>query len=864
MQFNKSIAIPIIGQILFLISLITLSHYFIQTHSLRNAIVTENRNKAEHIYTIIQTIVKKEEEKLLTLSKTLKELECLVDSIVYSLQFQEPFGPSEEMLDKYYQELKVDLLEVVDTRGQVLYRAHEPGKKGDFADYWGVVEALDGQDMLVSSNSKDGWGIRAIVPIMNDNKKVFGILMVGTRINNDFAREISRYTGAEISFGSLQGLFATSLPADRRSEVDFSKLLTSRTETRQIYTDLLPNGNIILYAPFQVVDEFFGFVAEVDGSQGRLLLESSKSQLIRLLAVTLFIVLAIGIGLTVFLIRPLKELTKRATLAVSDISGTQSFKPEGNEINQLVQAFEFMIERVMSYLKDRKKAEKDLIEEKEKLTITLGSIDDAVITTDVQGKIELLNYAAEKLTGWTLEEAFGLPLADVYTTFAKEKNISQTSPIEDILQGKRTPHKLNEKVLQARDGTDHDILESGAPIRDSLENIFGVVLVFRDITELKKLQEDRVKSKKLESLGVLAGGIAHDFNNILTAIVGNSSLVATQISSESKAYECLTEIEKAVSRAKGLTRKLLTFSKGGAPIRKIADSSALIVDSAGFILSGSGTKCAFSLPDDLWAIDVDKGQISQVIQNLCLNAAHAMQNSGTIQVKAENIFVSENDELSFLPGKYLKISFRDHGIGISPENLPLIFDPYFTTKEEGGGGLGLATVHSIVKSHEGYIDVISKLGKGTTFIIYLPASLEKVEAEPIDDADQLIPGKGKILIMDDEEMLRTIVIQMLAYLGYEAEAVKDGEEALELYEKRKQEGHPFDLVIMDLTIPGGMGGEETIRIMREKYPDIKAIVASGYSNDPIMANYKKYGFTGMMKKPFDVIFMSKVISSVLS
>jgi signal transduction histidine kinase/CheY-like chemotaxis protein len=378
----------------------------------------------------------------------------------------------------------------------------------------------------------------------------------------------------------------------------------------------------------------------------------------------------------------------------------------------------------------------------------------------------------------------------------------------------------------------------------------------------RRMEQEALKAQKLESLGVLAGGIAHDFNNLLTGILGNISLAKISLRKDEKAFARLAEAEKASERARDLTQQLLTFSKGGAPVKKTASIAQLVKDSASFATHGSNVRCEFSLPPDLWPVSVDEGQISQVINNLIINADQAMPAGGIIRVTGANVTIGHGDMSPMNEGKYVAISVIDQGVGIDEEHLRNIFDPYFTTKEKGSG-LGLATVYSILKSHEGYVDVETKVGAGTVFIIYLPASDSVPEAEMKSDLNELpVTGKGRILIMDDDETIRDIASEIVNHLGYDAAVCADGAEAVELYGMARDSGQPFDAVIMDLTVPGGMGGREAMAKLLEIDPVTKGIVSSGYSNDPILARYREYGFCGVMAKPYKVDDFAEILQTL--
>ena len=383
----------------------------------------------------------------------------------------------------------------------------------------------------------------------------------------------------------------------------------------------------------------------------------------------------------------------------------------------------------------------------------------------------------------------------------------------------------------------------------------------REIVERKRAEEELLKLAKLESVGVLAGGIAHDFNNILTAIQGNVSLAKLASKPRDKVYKWLEGAEKASTRAKDLTQQLLTFSRGGEPVRKATRVAGIVRDSCEFALRGSSVRCEFSVPDDVWTVNADEGQIGQVVSNLIINAQQAMPQGGVIDVRVEHAAIKSEDGLPISEGDYVKISVEDHGCGIPEEHLSKIFDPYFTTKEKGSG-LGLATSYSIIKKHDGLITVDSVPGLGTSFYVYLPRSFD--EATATEGAKmKLVTGRAKILLMDDEQTIGDLAKEMLSMLGYEVDVANEGSQAVKLYQKAWKTSDPYDLLILDLTVPGGMGGKEVIEILGKSDPKIRAIVSSGYSNDPIMANYRKHGFTGVVAKPYTVQELSGAVNQAL-
>ncbi|MBF0559413.1 MAG: PAS domain S-box protein [Nitrospirae bacterium] len=512
-------------------------------------------------------------------------------------------------------------------------------------------------------------------------------------------------------------------------------------------------------------------------------------------------------------------------------------------------------------LEKRKVAEGALAEEKERLTVTLRSIGDGVITTDTAGSVVLMNKVAENMTGMHQEEAFGRPFDEVFHIVDERTGERCESPVQKVLETGVIVGLANHTALISRDGTKRIIADSGAPIRDLESRIRGVVLVFRDITEKQKTEEELLKSQKLESLGVLAGGIAHDFNNLLTAILGNISLAKMYSEPSEKAFARLAEAEKATLKTKDLTQQLLTFSRGGAPIKKTTSIVDIIRDTSSFAVSGSNVRCALSLPNDLWQVEADPGQISQVMQNLVINATEAMPGGGIISISCMNVRLAPGNPMRLKGGRYVEIKVKDQGIGIKKEYLSKVFDPYFTTKQKGSG-LGLAMSYSIVNKHDGHISADSTDGEGTTFTVYIPASDKKIQTN-VNGHEAIIKGSGRILVMDDEDMVLDTAIAMLENMGYIVETVKDGSDAVEKYRTARDEGSPFHAVIMDLTIPGGMGGKETVQRLLAIDPSVKAIVSSGYSNDPIMANYREYGFRGVLIKPYRHIELNDILQNVI-
>jgi len=481
-----------------------------------------------------------------------------------------------------------------------------------------------------------------------------------------------------------------------------------------------------------------------------------------------------------------------------------------------------------------------------------------ITISDTEGHIIKCNPAYQKMLGFSEEELREMSFSALTHSEDVEKHLGL---YRELLAGKRDHFRAEKRYISKAGQVVWGQLTVSL-IRDQSGNPLFVIGLIENIGERKLLEAERLKASKLESIGLLAGGIAHDFNNLLTAIIGNIALAKNYIEPGSKASLRLHQAEKALFRSKDLTYQLLTFSKGGEPVKKTVAIAELIRESAEFALRGANVKCEFKFADDLWPVYLDSGQFGQVIQNLVINADHAMADGGTLTVSAQNFMSEPAHSLPIPAGNYIRISIQDTGPGIAPDHLPKIFDPYFTTKKDGSG-LGLSIVHSIVQNHEGHIFVDSQPGAGTTFQIYLPASPKKVSRNE-DEPSQVFKGSGKILVMDDEEMIRDFAKELLEYLGYEVELARDGAEAVSLFQAARDNKVPFAALFMDITVPGGMGGKEAIKEILALDPHAKAIVSSGYARDPIMSNYAQYGFVGVVPKPYNLEEMSRELHRVLN
>ncbi len=513
---------------------------------------------------------------------------------------------------------------------------------------------------------------------------------------------------------------------------------------------------------------------------------------------------------------------------------------------------------------ERKRAEEALAAEKERLRVTLRCIGDAVVATDIDCRITVFNKIAEMLTGWKENEVLGRPLEEILRIVHQDTREPLPCPLKHALEQQKIAASLEKAVLIARDGTEHLIADSAAPIFDQESRIIGAVMAFRDISLQTRLQEEADKAMRLESLGLLASGIAHDFNNLLAGIMSNVQLAELLPLNSAEQKQALQAAQSACQRAAELTQKLLTFAKGGEPIKKIIALEPLVREHLELALAGSPVRLDFQAQEPLPYVEVDPAQIGQVVQNLAINAVQAMPLGGCLHVSLQMRSASELCADCRQPEPHIALVIKDEGHGIPPEHLPRIFDPYFTTKQQGSG-LGLAIAHSIIIRHGGHIAVSSHVGQGATFTICLPALTEQTApAAPAPKPTELAYGSGRLLLMDDEPALREVAQLTLQRLGYEVCSVEEGAAAIQAYQQALEEGRPFDLVILDLTVRGGMGGLEAMRHLQQLDPLVRVIVCSGYSADAVMQNYRDYGFLAGIVKPYDIRKLAQIVKEVLT
>ncbi|MDD5224140.1 MAG: response regulator [bacterium] len=518
-----------------------------------------------------------------------------------------------------------------------------------------------------------------------------------------------------------------------------------------------------------------------------------------------------------------------------------------------------ILRRAIFYAIERKRDREALRRSEEKYRLLIESMQEGIWVIDANARTTFANRRMAEMLGYTVEEMAGRHLFEFMEERDRE---SAQKQLEKQSQGIKEQHDFE---FVKKDGSHWFALFVTSPITDTEGNFSGAIAGVLDITDRKRMEKELLKVSKLESLSLLAGGIAHDFNNILTGIMANISIARHLSKPGEEALEAIVDAEQASIRARDLIKQLLLFARGGSQVRESTSLAKLLREVTGFILTGSNIGSRFILSDDLWPIEADAGQIYQVFENLVMNAKQAMNKGGLLEIRGENVFDGGKSSPTLKPGRYVRISVKDEGEGIPEQNLARIFDPYFTTKKEGSG-LGLAITFSMIKSHNGHINVESRVGKGTTFEVYLPALASDAEARsglagfrgsPVENE------KGKILVMDDEESIRKTLGRLLGFMDYWVDFAVGGEEAIEMYRKAKESGKDYTAAIMDLTIPGKMGGREAAAIVKKMDPEARLIVSSGYADADLMTNYKSYGFASVMTKPYTLIELQKTLEGVI-
>ena len=506
-------------------------------------------------------------------------------------------------------------------------------------------------------------------------------------------------------------------------------------------------------------------------------------------------------------------------------------------------------------------ANRNLEQEKKKLSITLQSIAQGVITVDNNLHIESVNEGVCLIFGIKAGFFIGEDINSVLKVYDNNGD-SFDFYSKEFLSGNLSLDLYNSGIIFNKSGA-KDVTIKSSPVAVSGEKTSGYVIVIEDVTELKKLKDQMLNACRLESIGIFAGGIAHDINNFFTGMLGCVALAKSDpsLAGNDRILKYLEDMESTTFMARGLAEQLLTFAKGGEPLKKLFSIRDLIISSAEFVLSGTSIKFEINIDSNLLNIEADESRISQVINNILINAAQAMPDGGSIDIKGRNAFFEENNRYGLIPGKYVIIEIEDDGPGIDPAVASNIFDPFFTTKSKGSG-LGLSVAHSVITRHGGVITASRGIMGGALFTVIIPA-VKKTISPKNEETAQSISLTGTVLLMDDDDMIRNVGESLLESIGLEVVTASEGEGAVKIFKEYYDRGEPFDLVILDLTIRGGMGGLEAFTAMKRISPEVKGVVSSGYSSDPVMSNFREYGFSGVLKKPYMFNELSSLLKKLI-
>lgn len=494
--------------------------------------------------------------------------------------------------------------------------------------------------------------------------------------------------------------------------------------------------------------------------------------------------------------------------------------------------------------------QRKIAEEKDRSAVILQCIKEAVVAVDAERRVTLLNQAAEDLFGLTNDSARGRKVDEVVRLL----DPTTRKPVmpEDV---------AGDVVALAWDDTERVIADSVGPVIDRGGDRQGTVFVYRDVTTQRHMERDLHNQQRLESLGYLAGGIAHDFNNMLGMVLASTSILRSEIVADGRGVELIQGIEDTCSRASGLTRQLLTFSRGGAPVKQVCDPEILLRESVEMSLKGSAAHCEYRVDSPLWPAEWDPSQVSQVFSNLVLNAREATGDRGHIVISAKNVSFDSTGTSSLPPGSYIEIRVEDDGPGIAAQDAEMIFDPYFSTKADHRG-LGLSSSYSVAKKHGGILKLDLTQTPGASLVLYLPANPDAtLETQEVESQDYCTGGH--VLVMDDEARLRELLTDCLLAIECRVEGAANGDEAVRKFAAATNRGDPFDVVILDLTIRGGMGGAETLKKLQAIHPKVLAIACSGYANDPVMCEHEQHGFAKAIEKPFRFAVLARAVRSLV-
>jgi PAS domain S-box-containing protein len=871
---RNTIAIPIVLLLLFIGAGILTAGYYINKSVFHAVFEERESNKARNIHLTIESLVSTEVNRISSLAKILKNDTDIVYGLFHYSGTRGDTRPLKSAMSQIYPKMNLQIFVMSDTNGNVLYRAGKekvPGE-GKLEGMPAFKRVLKGDQVVTAMPTPEGFGIWAIVPVYVFGKaRPSGVLFLGNRIDNDFAKKIARETGSQVFLATPDGVFAKSY--DIGSAETFNPLLakSSIEGNRPIFHMDRKNYRSYTYVPIRIVDETFCLVIETDTSVIKDLLAMNRTRMIHWGFILLVGIAMVGTWLTLLLIWPLNRLRGKALQAIREYSGAGlDAVPPGNELSMLVQANDIMLVTIKNHLAERTRAEEAFRETSHTLHALIQASPLAVVDSDASGTVRVWNPAAVRMFGWTEAETIGHP----NPLLSSEGNPELRAACNLVLHGERFSN--TEIRGRARAGSEIFLAFSGAPLLDAQGGIASMMAIMTDITDAKKAEEALHRSEeklrqsmKMEAVGKLAGGVAHDFNNLLSVITGYSELLLNRIDDTSHVRREIEEIHKAGERAAALTQQLLAYSRRQVLKPKILRMDE-VAENLGKMLRrliGEDIDFVTESQEDLWTVRADPNQVEQILMNLCVNARDAMPTGGKLVVSTENVTLDAplvERELTIPPGRYATLRVADNGNGMDEEILSRIFEPFFTTKDQGKGtGLGLATVYGIVKQSGGYIRAVSAPGEGTTFSVYLPAA-EGEEPETNEDRPEAEyggpPGKWTILLAEDEEMVRELAIEIFRGAGYTVLDAPNGAAALAICDRHDG---CIDLLVTDLVMPG-MNGIELARRVCDSRPGIPVLFMSGYAEDARERLGDLDEGRTFLQKPITPTKLSRIVREIFS
>jgi PAS domain S-box-containing protein len=869
MRLKNSLAIPIIILLVAVACGTLYTGYYLTIHSLRAVLEARERDKADNAFFIIDSDIKKDVDDLARLTRIISRNQELSAALDFYHQSGRDSQPVEEVMNKLFPHLGVDIFLVTDVRGIVLYRANSPGERGDVHLVWGMDEALSGQEIVAAGRGPRGLAVRALAPIYAGGE-LRGVVTLGDRLGDKLAKKIAAATKTEISFGLGAKLFASSLPPEKRSLISVDNMEQSASEKTPFFQLDYQNNLSFMYIPLKVADETVCLVINADTTKVSQLLRQKQRQLYTSFLPIFLAVVVAGSGLTLYIIRPLKKLQELAVKEIKEYSGEDlSLQGRGNEIQTLAHALALLLSAIHQHI-DRVQQAQDAVQKGESfLADILDSITDGLSVLDTDLNILRVNRATE------LWFAHVMPLAGkkCYTAYhGRERPCDPCPALRTLATGEAT-HQVFLNPNNAL-GAPVWVELYTFPMKDPTSGkITGVIEYFRDITArqktedaLRQSEEQLRQAQKIEAVGRLAGGVAHDFNNMLTAIGGYCDLLITDLDADDSHRQDVVEIKKAADRATSLTRQLLAFSR-----KQIIQPKPLNLNE---VISNLDKMLRRLLSEDIDLLTIpgadlgwvmaDPGQIEQAIVNLALNSRDAMPRGGKLTIETLNVELDEvyaGRHLEVQPGPYVLLAVSDTGTGLDEKAKAHIFEPFFTTKELGKGtGLGLSMVYGIVKQSGGYIWVYSEPGQGATFKIYLPRISQAPEAASLP-AIRIFPDRGAetILLAEDEKAVRQVTHKMLEIKGYKVLAAAGGPAALDI---SKEYNGPIHLLLTDVLMPGMSGRKLAESLIRQR-PETKVLFMSGHTENAIVHHGVLQPGIAFIQKPFRLETLMHKVREVL-